>query len=318
VTVFSFATYNLLDYGKHRRKPETAAREAALVEVIRNLDVDVLAVQEVIGDGPDAAANRLRELAEAVGMNCVVADNGYDYSEVAVAAAPTGYNVALLWRRGITPVPGTWRPYHLPGDLWHALATVHLDLGGTTVKFASYHADPFRPDRRFVDAIRVTTAFRDGVPALLGGDFNNIGADPQPDGTFYDPDPFNDPNLLPDLASLPALLYQCVWDDDPAARPLADRRASAVLYRAGLHDAAAVLQARPWQQTTGHWTKIDPYPPRRIDAVRVTDSVRAALLSHQVINSLPPGPDGQPAVDPHTASDHLPVKVTFDTAAISA
>ncbi|GEM_PF-6423847 len=102
-------SYNLFDFGdgNAHRDPQVDVREQRLFDVIRCLDVDVLAVQEVKGSTPALAANRLRRLADAVNMDCQVRPSLVDeIAPVAVAAAPTGFNVALMWRPGITPIAG--------------------------------------------------------------------------------------------------------------------------------------------------------------------------------------------------------------------
>ena len=66
-----FTTYNLLDLfgadtAEHQRHYET------VTEVIRELDADVLAVQEILAPDAGTAARRLRQLADDTGMNCEV------------------------------------------------------------------------------------------------------------------------------------------------------------------------------------------------------------------------------------------------------
>jgi len=69
--MITFATWNLQDYD--------APREATHA-VIRDMDPDVLAVQELIADGDDAAGQasaRLHELAAATGLCCQGPDGPY-------------------------------------------------------------------------------------------------------------------------------------------------------------------------------------------------------------------------------------------------
>ncbi|MEV8510690.1 hypothetical protein [Dactylosporangium sp. NPDC051484] len=163
--MITFATYNLFNFGRNDPGAVTdvAAREENLFEVIRDIDSDVLAVQELIGATPDAAADQLLRLADATGMECLLHQPvGKAAPKVAVASATSGFSTGVLWRTGITPI--AWRAIG-PGDLWHALATIVLDIGGAQpVKVGSYHADPFRPDRRFTDALRVISMFRQDQP----------------------------------------------------------------------------------------------------------------------------------------------------------
>jgi hypothetical protein len=233
-------------------------------------------------------------------MHCAVpAAASGSAGSTAVAATPSGFNVGLLWRSGIRPVPGSRRAYGRPGDLWHGLVMVTLDVGAPVpVRFASYHADPFRPDRRFSDAIRVARTVRGQLPVVIGADWNNVSADRRPGGEHYDADPFHGSGFYPEL------MHQIAWSDDADAPPRVDRRSTEVLRRCGLHDAAAILNA-PWQPTTGHWPG-GRFPNRRIDAIRVNEWVLPALREHRVVDT-----DLTRA-----ASDHLPVVVTLDPAAV--
>src|SRR5690349_4721508 len=94
-----FGTYNLLDLfgadtAEHQRHYET------VTDVIRELDADVLAVQEILAPDAGTAARRLRQLAGDVGMNCEVpGPGGADgSSEAAIAFGGHGYHVGLMWR----------------------------------------------------------------------------------------------------------------------------------------------------------------------------------------------------------------------------
>jgi endonuclease/exonuclease/phosphatase family metal-dependent hydrolase len=101
------------------------------------------------------------------------------------------------------------------------------------------------------------------------------------------------------------MIYQCQWDYDSGGRRRhrADRRPGDVLWAGGLHDAAALAGA-DWQPTTGHHPD-DVYGRngvrRRIDAVRVTGELAAAIRGHHVL-------DSEAARE---ASDHLPVTVEY-------
>ena len=296
-----FGTYNMLDLfaadsAEDRRHYETVAG------VIRDLDADVLAVQEILAPDAGTAAQRLRQLAADTGLRCEVPGG-----DVAVAFGGHGYHVGLMWRDGIEPVPGSLRCYG-GRDFWHGLALLTLDTGGPLVRHGSFHASPFcrrlRADQneRLVAAV---TRPRGEPPVLVGADWNAESADRGPDGTLYEPaDPYAGVQWFADL------IYQCQWTYDEHGRRAhrADREAGDVLWAGGLHDAAAVTGA-PWQPTTGHHPA-DAYGEhgirRRIDAVRVTEAVVPALRAHQVIDT----------AQTRAASDHLPVLVTYHPAAI--
>jgi endonuclease/exonuclease/phosphatase family metal-dependent hydrolase len=303
-----FGTYNLLDLfgadtAEHQRRYET------VTGVIRELDADVLAVQEILAPDAGTAARRLRQLASDAGLYCEVP--GADGAAVAaIAFGGHGYHVGLMWRNGIEPVPGSLRCYG-GRDFWHGLALLTLDVGGPLIRHGSFHASPFgrrlRADQneRLVAAV---TRPRGEPPVLVGADWNTESADRRPDGTLYEPaDPYAGVDWFADL------IYQCQWhyDEQGRRRHRADREPGDVLWAGGLHDAAAVTGAT-WQPTTGHHPS-DAYGvrgvSRRIDAVRVTGELVPALRTHQVIDT----------ARTRSASDHLPVLVEYHpSAALSA
>ena len=66
-----FTTYNLLDlFGAETA--EARQHYETIAGVIRTLDADVLAVQEILAPDAATAAGRLRALADDVGMRCEV------------------------------------------------------------------------------------------------------------------------------------------------------------------------------------------------------------------------------------------------------
>ena len=313
-----FTTYNLLnlfaaDTAEDRQHYET------ITEVIRGLDADVLAVQEILAPDAGTAARRLRQLAGDVGMSCEVpgpggpggsggagASGGGDgSSEAAIAFGGHGYHVGLMWRDGIEPVPGSLRCYG-GRDFWHGLALLTLDVGGPLIRHGSFHASPFGRRLRADQNERLVAAVTRPVgepPVLVGADWNTECADWIPDGqawTLYEPaDPYADVEWFADL------IYQCQWDYDEQGRRRhrADRRPGDVLWAGGLHDVAAVTGAG-WQPTTGHHPA-DSYGQRgirrRIDAIRVTGPLVPAMRAHRVHDT----------EQTRAASDHLPVTVEY-------
>jgi endonuclease/exonuclease/phosphatase family metal-dependent hydrolase len=286
-----FTTYNLLDF----TGPDD--RTASLQQALAESQPDVLAVQEILDDTAAGAGRLLHQLADSLGLLCTVDARG----TTAIASGQHRYHVGLLWRPGITPVPGTWRAFQA-GDFHHALARLQLDIGSREpVTFASYHADPFRPARRFDEALRLVAALtRPPGPAAVGGDFNGVSADRTAQGDYYDHDPYANQEWYGDL------LHQVEWNAHPDAPHRADRSPAEVLRRGGLLDAAAALDS-PWQPTTGHWPVGDPFGPRRIDMIRTTRHLLPALAGYRVLRT-------------HAASngsDHLPVSIDLEPAMIS-
>ncbi len=301
-----FGTYNMLDLFAADSADDRRHYEL-VVGVIRSLDADVLAVQEILAPDAEAAARRLRQLAADAGLRCEVPGPGGP--EAAVAFGGHGYHVGLMWRDGIEPRPGSLRCYG-GRDFWHGLALVTLDMGGPLIRHGAFHASPFgrrlRADQneRLVAAV---TRPRGEPPVLVGADWNTESADRGPAGALYEPaDPYAGVEWFADL------IYQCQWDYDEQGRRRhwADREPGDVLWAGGLHDAAAVTGAA-WQPTAGHHPA-DVYGEhgvrRRIDAVRVTDALVPALRAHQVTDT----------AQTRAASDHLPVVVEYAPAAAYA
>jgi endonuclease/exonuclease/phosphatase family metal-dependent hydrolase len=298
-----FTSYNLLDLFADD-SPAARQHYEAVVSVIRSLDPDVLAVQEILAPDGDTAARRLRQLADDAGLRCEVPDPGAG-RQTALAVGGHGYHVGLMWRDGIEPRPGTLR-CHGGRDFWHGLAVVTLDVGGTPVRHGAFHASPFcralRADQneRLVAAI---TRPAGAPPALIGADWNTECADRiASDGRWelYEPaDPYAGIGWFADL------IYQCQWDYDEQGRRRhwADRRPGDVLWAGGLHDAAALTRAG-WQPTVGHHPD-DIYAAhgvrRRIDGIRVTGELASALRAHHVTDT----------TLAREASDHLPVTVEY-------
>jgi endonuclease/exonuclease/phosphatase family metal-dependent hydrolase len=282
-----------------------------VTEVIRALDTDVLAVQEIVAPGEAEARRRLCQLADDTGLRCLVSGPARE-PVAALGLGARGYHLGLLWRDGIEPVPGSYRT--TSAGLWHALAWVTLDVGGARVRHAVFHASPFGTRMRAShNEIVVASLARPGsrVPALAGADWNGESADRVRDprtGAWvpYEPrDPYQGVEWFEDL------VHQCGWDYGPEGqrRHWADLSAGEVLWAGGLHDAAAVTGA-PWQATAGHYPA-DPYGARgilrRIDAVKVTPEVVPALREHWVTST----------ELTRTASDHLPVTVEYVPSAIT-
>src|SRR5208282_4789098 len=177
-----FTSYNLFNLFAD---DSSAAREhyQAIVGVIRSLDPDVLAVQEILASDGPTAAQRLRQLADDTGLRCDVPSAGAGGSGggsgAAVAVGGHGYQVGLMWRDGIEPLPGSLRCVG-GRDFWHGLAVVTLDVGGTLIRHGAFHASPFcralRADQneRLVAAI---TRPEGEPPALVGADWNTECAD---------------------------------------------------------------------------------------------------------------------------------------------
>ncbi len=305
-----FTSYNLLnlfggDTAEDRKHYEM------ITGVIRSLGTDVLAVQEILASDADTAAHRLRQLADDAGLHCEVPGAGGG-RDTALGFGGHGYHVGLMWRDGIEPVPGSLRCYG-GGDFWHGLAVITLDVGGTLIRHGAFHATPFSRGVRADQNARMVAAItrpEGQPPALVGADWNTECADRILVGQawdLYEPaDPYAGVGWFADL------IYQCQWDYDEQGRRRhwADRRPGDVLWAGGLHDVAALTGA-DWHPTTGHHPH-DVYGAhgvrRRIDAIRVTEPLAAAMRTHQVLDT----------ARARAASDHLPVTVEYLPSAVHA
>jgi endonuclease/exonuclease/phosphatase family metal-dependent hydrolase len=309
-----FGTYNVLDLFDADTEVEQD-RYRRVCEVIRGLDPDVLAVQEIRARQTENARTRLRQLAADVGMACVVPGQDEAPDRTALAAGARGYHCGLLWRYGIEPVPGSFGEAP-SGRLWHGAGWVTLDLGGVQVRHATFHASPFGRRLRADQNELLLAMLRGGperaLPLLIGADWNTESADRVLDEATGDLILYEPADPFADVAWFDGMIHQCQWEYDwrGRRRHWADRRPGDVLFAGGLQDAAAVLRA-PWQPTVGHYAE-DGYGARgilrRIDAVRVTRQVAPALRAYRVTDT--------PLA--RSASDHLPVSVDYVPAQIAA
>ncbi len=305
-----FTTYNAYDLFLDG-SAQGQQRYRLVVDVIRAIGPDVLAVPASRAADEDTARRRLRQLASDTGLRCEVPGRGGAPARPALAMGSHGYHVGLAWREGIDPVPGSLQARSQ--DFWHALATVVLDVGGHRVRHCAYHAPPFGRRMRADESellLAAITRSNGGLSALVGADWNAESADrvagAAGEWRLYEPgDPYAGVEWFPGMA------YQCDLEYDERGRPRhrVDRSAGEVLWAGGLYDAAAALRA-PWQPTTGHHPD-DPYGQRgvrrRIDAIRVTGEVLPALRGHAVADT----------AAARRASDHLPVSVEYLPAAIA-
>lgn len=256
-------TANLFDFNKC---PVDEQRQRAQLAFLRDeLRPDVLCVQELWHptrnpDDPDLAT-AFAAFRDELGM------------DGRLAWASSWCHVAVLWRPDRASLE-SWQewsrwPFH------HTLGMAELDVGDRRPwRVATAQFSPASPQARLTEANLVAMAGlgNPSVVTFLGADFNAPAAEPALPGQnrrYYDPEPYE--NQRP---GLPHQLYQVVWNDDPTAPPVVDRRATEQLRRAGLVDVAWYLHS-PWTPTTGHHPA-DPHGDRRIDGWRAS----AAALQH--------------------------------------
>ncbi|NNH73720.1 hypothetical protein HLB23_28355 [Nocardia uniformis] len=271
-------------------------------------------VQEIVATSEEAAARELIQLADACGMTCFHTQPPWDAAptskHVAVAraeswASRTGHRfyVGLMWRPDIEAVPGTFQSYGRGRSrLWHCLAAVELDYGGSRMRACSWHADVFDPQWRISEAYQIAWIANNGnVPTLIGCDSNSLPASrvgvpwsrrwrrPWQPTTWSDPDPYPGTGWFPDR----------VHQLDPTASGVrGDRRADRILVdpQFGQLIDTAVEAGRPLECSTGHWPT-DRHPPRRVDRIYGTHHFRGRVAGFEAIST-----DAA-----KRASDHLPV-----------
>ncbi|WP_433531325.1 hypothetical protein ACQPYA_04225 [Micromonospora sp. CA-263727] len=282
-------TINALDLYE-RDTPVELARYAEVEGLIREVDPDIIAVQEIISDGADSAAKRLgavdglRRLAAAVKRRCEVD------GQPAVAVGGMRCHTGLLWRDGIQPVRGTLRPLTREDDgMWHCGVSVVLALRGRRLRVGSVQLSPFSLLWARMDIAQVLRVFNaDDVPGLVGGDWNSIGADPD-----YDPDPY------PGVPWHPDHVYQLTDSGE------VDRGPGRRLDLGRMRDCAR-LAGVEWTATTGHHPA-DNHPPRRADRWHATHGVPGdAIIDLRTISADRVG----------TITDHRPVIVDIDDRAL--
>ncbi|MFY1700164.1 hypothetical protein ACN28G_29630 [Micromonospora sp. WMMA1923] len=305
-----FATYNLLDWTSYPAGGREAERQRRVVQTIRAIDPDVIAVQEVKGS-PGHVGVVVAELAARTGLTATVGSvDGRDVP--AVGVGDNTVHVALLWREGLVPLPETFRTFGPAVDHRHgwrgvgfgSLVRLAFQVQGRPILFASYHAPAFGRHRR-IDQAEMALAAVTGpsLAAVVGSDFNSIGA-ARVGGDYYDRDPYTGQPWFPEL------VHQCREVTHPGTSHRADRRPAEVWEAGGLRDVAAVTGG-PWKATTGHWPS-SPFAVRgvrrRIDTIHATASLLPAVGGFRVVDD----------EVTRSASDHLPVVVDIDPTALSS
>ncbi|MEV6903397.1 hypothetical protein [Amycolatopsis sp. NPDC051372] len=298
VRLVSVNAFNLYDGDT----PAAEERFARLEALVRGLDADVLAVQEIVAREPgprdpdkrDLATTRLRRLAKAVGRQWK------HRGEPMLALRGDIHHTALLWRDGITPVPGTiGRFERADAGMWHSMVTCVFDLGGPRLRVGSVQLSRFDQAWGWSDAVQILRAMHcDDVPGFIGGGFNGVGATtvptPKGDSHFYDHDPYLHQPWHPDHA------YQ--FDEHGHL----DRRVAIRLEHLGRMRDCARITGAPWAATTGFHPS-DHHPPRRIDRWYATHHAPdAAVRSVHVVDHAAVG----------QCTDHAPVILDLDHTAI--
>jgi endonuclease/exonuclease/phosphatase family metal-dependent hydrolase len=266
------------------------SRYKQMEALIRDLDADIIAVQEIIsaGVGPQqkrpGAVRGLRRLAAAVDRHCEVG------GEPAVAVGGIIHHTGLLWRDGITPVPGSLHALTREGaGMWHCAISAVFDFAGQPVRIGSVQLSPFDLAWSTSDVSQLLRVFNSGhAPGLLGGDFNCVAAS--------DPDPYEGVPWHPDHA------YQ-LTDTGAVDRRPAHRLEAEHLGR--MRDCARLVGTE-WTATTGHHP-VDHNPPRRLDRWYATHNLSPeAVTGYKVIDHDAVG----------DTTDHLPVIVEVDPSAL--
>jgi endonuclease/exonuclease/phosphatase family metal-dependent hydrolase len=293
--MFVFATYNTKDY---LRSPEDAGRAELVEQVVQDLGAHAIALQELLGHNLRRATEGLARLARRTGMEYTF-EGAYGGQTPAVAIGHDQLSVGLLWRKGVHAIPGTLQTHEgEAAGFWHALVQGEFEVEGQRVALASSHAPPRAGrERRPAEAHLLLRHLSGHRLLVLGQDRNGVGADVKPDGSFYDPDPYQ-----PDA--------QGRWtpENPPETAFPTDRTPGAILTAGGLIDVAALPHLDvPWDATTGHWPG-ERNGSRRIDEIRASVDMAACAAGYAVVRN----------ETTLAASDHLPALACFDLSRLNA
>lgn len=313
-------TLRIANLNAYKLTPATRGTRSwnARTAAVQEIRPDILALQEVVVDENTSrdsweseAASLVQDLAGQCGLTAGVRrTDGHPYGTALAANRHRPWWTALMWNPDtVGLVEGSYRPFGAP-DFWHGCATASFDVGAREpVLVASYHGDPFRPDFRYAEALRLKGIFRTtgGVkPGFCVGDFNAISA-AETDGDrgerrYYDDEPYTEMDH-------DDLEFQ-VQAGTVGTTRLADRRQTEALLRKGYMVDAAAHVGAPWEPTVGHWKDgrgdPDPWGPRRIDLILASRSVAPALTGYRAHRT----------AAAEEASDHLPAYVDFDPSRI--
>jgi exodeoxyribonuclease III len=147
-------SYNILDGGVDA---DGTSRLELIVDVIRELDPDLVALQEA-NELELRGQKRRFELERATGMRSLL------------GLSPSGYHGVFL----IKPQFGvaTWNSGS-PGTNRILIEVKVITPGGLGIRVAGVHLDPFSADARLLGAFHATAA----PPAIVMGDFNTCRSD---------------------------------------------------------------------------------------------------------------------------------------------
>jgi exonuclease III len=268
------------------------SREFQVAKVIRDVNPDILLVQELAANTPQKAIDSVYRLANMTGMQCEL-QQGSGTIYTAVKGSRT-HAVGILWnqRAGIKPIPESWRV--IQAGFWHAIAILTFEVNGVLVDHAVYHGAPRNGRTNLVEvqqgindeartiASLATQPHR--LPLLFGADWNYLSADMASDGYYYAV------RNVPQSMNPAIKMYAC------------SREAGQILLDAGLFDvSAATFDPQIGRMlTTGHWP--NNKESGIIDGFKATPEFRRAIISSRVIDT----------ATARTASDHLPCVAEYD------
>jgi exodeoxyribonuclease-3 len=248
-------SYNVKDGGLDR---DGSTRLDLIAEVIRALDPDVVVLQEA--NAFEARGQRARfELEGATGMRSLL------------GLSPSGYHGGLLVREPNYKVLSWYA--ESPSTNRVLTAARVLTPGGTRLRVAGVHLDPFSAEARLLGVLHAVSA----PPGILMGDFNVCRAD--------------DPGVAAGLQRLPAFyrVRAAGLDGRVDDRPLQAAEA------AGYIDL--FQSAHPGEQAASF-----PSVGVRFDFIFATPDLAERLVRCDLY-------DAPPAA---RASDHLPIYADID------
>lgn len=161
----------LVTFNIWHNQGDWAARQPLLLEAIRSVDPDVIALQEVLEDAAVNLPNQAATIAAALG--------GYEMHFVSTDAegAPRRYGNAILSR---LPVLAHDSRKLEPLDDYRTAIRARVDVGGRAVDVVNTHL-AWQADAQALRARQLADLMgwlpRDGTPLIVTGDFNAVQED---------------------------------------------------------------------------------------------------------------------------------------------
>ena len=242
------ATYNTFEGGRAQLGP-VRDRFERLLEVVKGMSPDLLAMQELVG-WQDQGRERFEEFARAAGLA----------GEIFVGE---GFPIGVLTRHPWRIV----RSRFLRSGFWHGLALAEIDDGaGNLIQALAAHLSPLGPRQRQAEVRAALDLIDPAVPAVLLGDLNMISHLDQ---------------IRARELSLPTFIRH-------SAGGALDQRVSRLIANAGFVDAYARLHPERDGHTIPTPAAVEsPFSAARLDYVHLSPDLASMLRTAEVYSHAP-------------------------------